>query len=210
MENRKFTNNDIRKAIHRSQHTQRNWDLDTPVSKEDLDTIVEAATQCPSKQGRPFYKTHVITNRELIEKIHAETEGSGLVFTEDGVKAQTNPQTLANVVLVFERNNETKSHSKHPAYEKHEDVTQRDTDVAIGIAAGYVNIVSSMLGYRTGCCQCFDPAKMSETIGIEGDTLLIMGVGNAQEGVNRRIHHKDGTYVFNSKRKEEMPVSYVA
>jgi len=210
MEKRSFTNNDIRKAIHRSQHTQRNWDLNKPVDKEDLQTIVEAATQCPSKQGRPFYKTHVITNRDIIEKIHAKTEGSGLVFTEEGVKAQTNPQTLANVVLVFERNKETKAHSKHPAGGTHEDVTQRDTDVAIGIAAGYVNIVSSMLGYRTGCCQCFDPADMAETLGLEGDVLLVMGVGNGQEGVNRRVHHKDSSYVFSTKRKEEMKISYVA
>jgi hypothetical protein len=51
---------------------------------------------------------------------------------------------------------------------------------------------------------------MAETLGLEGDVLLVMGVGNGQEGVNRRVHHKDSNYVFSTKRKEEMKISYVA
>jgi len=209
MENKPFNNKDIKKAIHRSQHTQRNWDLSKEVPQEDLDLILESVTQCPSKQNRPYYKVHAITNRDMIEKIHSKTEGFGLLFTEDGVKSQTNPQTLANVVLVFERNEEVKN-PYDKVHGKLHDTAQRDTDMAVGIAAGYCNIVSSMMGYRTGCCLCFNPQDMKETIGLEGEPLLIMGVGHAKEGVSRRVHHMDESYKFTTNRKHKIAVKHVA
>lgn len=210
MENKAFTNKDIKKAIHRSQHTQRNWDLSKSIPQDDVDLILESVTQCPSKQNRPFYKVHAITNRELIEKIHAKTEGFGLLFTEDGVKSQTNPQTLANLVLVFEKNTDI-GEQQHPAYGgATHNTLQRDTDMAVGIAAGYCNIVSNMMGYRSGCCLCYNPQDMKETIGLNGEPLLIMGVGYAKEGVSRRVHHVDENYKFTSKRKHKIPVTYVA
>jgi len=209
MEKKVFNNNDIRKAIHRSQHTQRNWDLSKSIPKEDMDTILEAVTQCPSKQGRPYYKIHAITNRETIENIHSKTEGFGLVFEGTTVKSQTNPQTLANMVLVFERNTAIGS-AHHPAYKNTFDTVQRDTDMAVGIAAGYLNIIASMMGYRTGCCLCYHPNDIKEVLGIEGEPLLIMGVGYGREDMSRRVHHADPSYKFTSKRKEEIKVNFVA
>ena len=50
-----FTNSEIIKAIHRSQHTQRNYDLSKKIPQADLDLIIEAATQCPSKQNIAYY-----------------------------------------------------------------------------------------------------------------------------------------------------------
>ena len=46
-----FENKNIIKAIHASQHTQRNYDLDKKIPIEDIKTIITAATQCPSKQN---------------------------------------------------------------------------------------------------------------------------------------------------------------
>lgn len=210
MEHKVFTNKDIKKAIHRSQHTQRNWDLSKEIPQEDVDLILESVTQCPSKQNRPFYKVHAITNRDMIEKIHAKTEGFGAIFTEDGVKSQTNPQTLANLVLVFERNTDL-GEQQHPVYGGATHGTlQRDTDMAVGIAAGYCNIVSNMIGYRSGCCLCFNPQDIQETIGLKGEPLLIMGVGYAKEGVSRRVHHADVNYKFTTKRKHKIEVKHVA
>jgi len=210
MENKKFTNKDIKKAIHRSQHTQRNWDLSKEIPQEDVDLILESVTQCPSKQNRPFYKVHAITNRDMIEKIHAKTEGFGVIFTEEGVKSQTNPQTLANLVLVFERNTAL-GEQQHPAYGGVTHGTiQRDTDMAVGIAAGYCNLVSNMMGYRSGCCLCYNQYEMKDIIGLQGEPLLIMGVGYAKEGVSRRVHHADSEYKFTTKRKHKIEVKRVA
>lgn len=209
MEKKAFNNNDIRKAIHRSQHTQRNWDLSKQIPQEDVDTLIESVTQCPSKQGRPYYKVHAITNRDIIEKIHAKTEGFGLVFEGTTVKSQTNPQTLANMVLVFEQNTDIGA-AHHPAYKNTFDTVQRDTDMAVGIAAGYLNIVANMMGYRTGCCLCYQPNELQDTLGLEGKPLLIMGVGYANEDMSRRIHHLDPEYKFSSKRKEEIQVKFLS
>ena len=88
----------IKKSIHKSQHCNRNWDLSKTIPQEDVDLIVESATQCPVKQNLNFYKTHVITDRDKIEKIHNATAG----FFIDGVR-HTNSQTLANVLLAFTR-----------------------------------------------------------------------------------------------------------
>lgn len=206
---KKVSNLDIKKAIAVSQHTQRNWDLSKEIPEEDVATIIEAATQCPSKQGRAFYKVHVITNRDIIEKIHAKTKGQGIVMKDGKADSQTNSQTLANVLLAFEKNPDGKAIKGHPVYGDTEDFTRRDTDMAVGIAAGYVNVVSSLMGYKTGCCLCFNGFDVAKDAGIENEVLLLMGVGYAQEGVNRRVHHLDPTYEFNTNRKQEIPIAHI-
>ena len=37
-----------------------------------------------------------------------------------------------------------------------------DAQIAVGIAAGYVNVIASMLGYATGCCSCFNDEEIKE------------------------------------------------
>ena len=61
-----FENKNIIKAIHASQHTQRNYDLERKIPIEDIKTLITAATQCPSKQNLAFYDLHVIVNRNVI------------------------------------------------------------------------------------------------------------------------------------------------
>ena len=206
-------NKDIFKAIHRSQHTQRNYDLGKTMPVEDFDLLVEAATQCPSKQNISFYKAHFITNRKLIEEIHSWTDGF-TIYNQKGItdKTTTNSQVLANLLIVFEahrdpyakdRNAETHA-EQNPDYELNYSknwALERDQNMAIGIAAGYVNITAAMLGYGTGCCACFMPDKIQEVMGIDGTPMLMMGVGFKQEGVNRRIHHKTG-FKFPTLKKQ--------
>jgi nitroreductase len=47
--------NMLKKAIHKSQHVQRNWDLNKSIPEEDLELIAEAVTQAPSKQNVTFF-----------------------------------------------------------------------------------------------------------------------------------------------------------
>ena len=199
----------IKKSIHKSQHCNRNWDLSKTIPQEDVDLIVESATQCPVKQNLNFYKTHVITDRDKIEKIHDHTAG----FYIDGVR-NTNSQTLANVLVAFTQDDPTKwmkrewirktdEHGKEREHiwdEKHEEkCNDVDRLMSVGIAVGYVNLVSTMLGYETGCCKCFDGAPIQEIIGNEhGDPILLMGVGYPDTTRNRREHHKDSETLFPS------------
>ena len=59
---------DIKKAVIRSQHCQRNFDLDKTMPQEDVDLLVYSAANCPSKQNIAFYNLHVITDQKIIEK----------------------------------------------------------------------------------------------------------------------------------------------
>lgn len=210
---------DITKAIHRSQHTQRNFDLSKEIPAEHLELIKVAATQCPSKQNVAHYKVHMITNREVIEKVHALTP----IERHDGKGMTTNSQVLANLLVVFEeyrdmsneqdrlRNDETTAlYAQGQEDQRAYDVLERDANVAVGIAAGYLNLVGGLLGYGTGCCQCMDEPAVMEALGLTGRPLLLMGIGFKDETQNRRVHHSQPDFVFPTRKKQEIPVDFIA
>jgi nitroreductase len=70
-----ITHKDIEKAIIRSQHCQRNFDLSQEMPDDDIDLLVHAVTNCPSKQNISYYKVHVITDKETVLAIHNMTDG---------------------------------------------------------------------------------------------------------------------------------------
>ena len=207
------THNEISKAIVRSQHTQRNFDLTKNIPEEDMKIMMNAVTECPSKQNIAYYKVHFIEDRDLIEDIHSHTRGFVTNKHESGY--ETNTQVLANLLVVFERhlpndrlsddsvkrNDQTRYFQEHGEWE---DVVVRDMHTSVGIAAGYLNLTASLLGYRTGCCQCFDSDKVKEVALLEDAPLLLMGVGYHQKGINRRKHHIRDDFLFSAKKK--MPI----
>jgi nitroreductase len=213
---------DIKKAVIKSQHCQRNWDLSKEISQEDLETIVHAATNCPSKQNIAHYKVHFITNRDIIEEIHANTEGFARNYTDETIVYETNSQVLANLLVVFEaydyklnlpdliiRNDETQTWLQTQSLTpQQEAVMTRDRHMAVGIAAGYVNVISSMLGYSTGCCACFNSDKVKEVLNTDNDILLLMGVGYPDSTRNRR-EHQSSDFVFPTKKKQPIAVNHI-
>ena len=80
------THTEIDKAVIRSQHTQRNWDLNQNIPKADIKTLLHAVTNCPSKQNIAFYKVHFIQDREVIEEIHELTYGFSTFKGRSGTK----------------------------------------------------------------------------------------------------------------------------
>ena len=78
-----LTTPDIKKAVLRSQHCQRNFDLESSIPDADIETLIHAATNCPSKQNIAFYKLHVLTDRDTIEQVHDLATGTH-VYGEDG------------------------------------------------------------------------------------------------------------------------------
>jgi nitroreductase len=215
----KFTPSDITKAIHRSQHTQRNFDLSKQMPAEHLELFKTAATQCPSKQNVAHYKIHMITNRDVIERVHALTP----IARHDGKGMTSNSQVLANLLVVFEeyrdmsnevdqgRNDETTAlYAEGKEDARAYDVLERDASVAVGIAAGYLNLVGGLMGYGTGCCQCMDEPAVMEALGLTGRPLLLMGIGFKNEDLNRRVHHSQPDVVFPTRQKQEILVDFIA
>ena len=205
---------DIMKAVIRSQHCQRNFDLSKQMPQEDLELLVQAATNCPSKQNISFYDLHVLTDPELIAKIHVLSTG---VTADNIVTGQhvptTNSQTLANVLFVYVRKELDEITPK--AFEKWSNadeselkVFERDVNTAMGISSGYVNFIASMLGYATGCCQCFQKDEIGKLMGLKRGPDLLMGIGFNDDSKNRRVHATDSELVFPTRTKEKIEVFY--
>ena len=215
------THTDIKKAIIRSQHCQRNYDLTKTIPEADIDLIHHAATQCPSKQNMAFYKLHFITNRDVIKEIHENTMGFKNNTTGEVV---TNSQVLSNLLIAFELEDTISRALDEPKAARSLELNnlkkgieidsvdynkiQRDADMAMGIAAGYVNLTASMLGYSTGCCVCMDGPKVMKIVGSKNPIKLLMGVGFKQEGVNRR-QHPESDFVFPTNPKQEIHVNFI-
>ncbi len=153
---------EIKKTVIRSQHVQRNWDLTKQIPEQDLELLIHAVTNCPSKQNFAFYKVHFITNREKIESIHALTEGLRNMKGE----MSTNSQTLANLLVVFEDLDPSQELiDKWKLRDKGNlETLKRDQQMAVGVAAGYLNVIASMLGYGTGCCACYNDEEVKQKI----------------------------------------------
>ena len=189
--------NEIKKAVIRSQHTQRNWDLTKEIPQDDLDLFVHAVTNCPSKQNFAFYNAHFVTDRTLIEKIHEKSLGLGYQ-NEQGERVEcTNPQTLANLLVVFEEAEMSESYWQKFALRdaSSQRVYERDRDMAVGIAAGYLNVTASMVHYQTGCCACYDEQGIQDILGLKNRPILIMGVGFKDPNRQRREHHTEGVKI---------------
>jgi nitroreductase len=213
---------DIKKAVIKSQHCQRNWDLSKDISQEDMELLIHAVSNCPSKQNIAHYKVHFITNRDIIEEIHANTEGFARNYTDENIAYETNSQVLANLLIVFEaydyklnlpdstiRNDETQAWLQTKSLTvQQESVMTRDRHMAVGIAAGYVNVIASMIGYSTGCCACFDLDKVKQILNTDNEILLLMGVGYADSTRNRREHHSSD-FVFPTKKKQPIIINHI-
>ncbi len=208
-------NTEISKAIVKSQHCQRNFDLTKKIPDEDFELLKKSVTECPSKNNIAFYKVHFIEDRYLIEDIHEQTRGFVTNQHESGY--ETNTQVLANLLVLFERHlpnnrlsdddvvrNEQTRHFEKTGEWEDEELLTKDIHTSLGIAAGYLNLTASLLGYRTGCCQCMNSEKVQEVALLEDIPLLLMGIGYHQEGVNRRQHHIRDDFLFRSKKK--MPI----
>jgi nitroreductase len=202
----KSKNMELFKAVHRSQHVQRNFDLTRDMPEDDIATIITSATQCPSKQNVAFYKLHVVKDRSTIGHIYSCCRT---------IPIPDNPQVLGNLVLVFEEyeNYDKESINTNEEIVKQDEqslkILEQDRFTALGIAIGYVNLVSSQLGYGTGCCSCIlDVPKLKALLELKREPLLVMGIGYAQEGKNRRVHHLRQNKVFATRKKQPIEVDY--
>ena len=208
--------------IKSTQHCQRNWDTSRQIPQDHIDLLEAAARYCPSKQNYAFYNVKFITDRELIEQIHDITNPGGNrgfgVLTDptqpispDNMTFYTNPQTLANLLVVFGYNVPyAKQESLKDRVGHFEYPFKRDADMAVGIALGYLFFVANSLGYKTGGNACFDVDAL-RTLLIEDssyDPAVMIGIGYADDNRDPREHHTDPTFTFPAKPKEEIEIEY--
>jgi len=209
----------LKKAMVRSQHCQRNWDLSKKIPEEDLEILKDSVTQAPSLQNVAFYKIHFIQDRNIIEKVHECTHGAPYKVIDNKKIVDPHPriedanhnmgdatqsQTLANLVVVFEDYYKVEDYFEEKRiYDTPKDF---DQNVALGIASGYLTLTANMLGYSTGCCISIDHTKMKETLKLEKKPLLVMGVGFKQNGLNRRVHQIDADIVYPTNPRQQVPI----
>ncbi len=213
-----LSNENISQAIFQSQHCQRNWDLTKEIPQRDIDLLITAATQCPSKQNIAFYNIHAITNRDIINNIYNATDG----FTVTVIPHTTikNSQSLANLLFVVEpipldmsnikstRNDQVLASLRGVEGQKAERALERDRNMAIGIATGYINLTANILGYNTGYCACFDDAIVKNLLNLTNYPTLLLGVGFKDDNLDRKVDHNDHSFTYPALTKQEIKVSY--
>lgn len=161
-----------------------------------------AGYQHPEKSDWKTLEEHGFKNREEATRAdydpHPQDRNLWAKRTYDRSDWSTNPQILANLMVAFVRDRdpsegyrtlEERQHGRFFSKEKEHAYVSADEQVALGIGAGYLTLTANMLGYATGCCQCGDMEKISEYLGEDEPTLLLMGVGYPGEGKSRLVHH---------------------
>jgi nitroreductase len=202
--------NYFKKSVVKAQHCQRNWDLEKEIPQEDLDLMVHCITQCPSKQNMDFYEVYVIQDREIQEQIYE--------VSDTFEKKRKNPQLLANVLFVFVEKEPTKLRTKQARDlwltedKQFKDWKQyhKDQNQAVGVAAGFLNMVATSLGYSTGCNTCMDLEAVAKIMLLsdEKKPILAMGVGFKDTERNRRMEHMTDQKIT-SFQKVDIPVHYI-
>jgi len=169
----------------------------------------------------------VIENKKVIDSVYETTTNLMLNGKDNtGYETLSNPQVLGNLLLVFVEK-DVKSGAHKEANEVNDGVNIEETNrivnldrhVAVGLAAGYVNMTATLLGYETGCCSCvMDYDKLKEILGTDKHPILLMGVGFKNDSLNRREHPLKNTEVaetqnwlkkFPTIKKESIMIKYV-
>ena len=170
----------LKEAISLSYYPQYNWDLSKDIAEEDLELFKLALRECPSIDNNTYFRVHFIKNRELIEKIYDYSEGIGPKRNtnpdEVNLEEDVNPkqtQILANLLVLFERNSEyfKKHHDEWDTYRGEEFAEYRDRNLAVGTAVGYLTLICSLLGYKTGQWICDQVEYISDAVSYTHLTL---------------------------------------
>jgi hypothetical protein len=164
----------IEKAVHKSQHCQRNWDLTQEVPEKDLKVMETAITQCPSKQNYAYYKPYIITDRKKIEAIYDQTDGFDYNAEGDTVK---NVQVLANVLVAFAEDDQYKTATRED---------YRELNAIEAVEAGE---------------ELPEQVRQRKILGTDKPVHLLMGVGIADESRPRREKHDDPEFVYPTYKK---------
>ena len=107
----------IKHAVDVTNKAQRNYDLTKFIPQEDLDTLIHAAVNSPSKQNETHYSLHVYTDQNIVKQIYNHTKKFTMirdqqdqdesfkveddVYIQNDAKSVTNSQIYANALFVY-------------------------------------------------------------------------------------------------------------
>ena len=203
---------EIKQAVDVAQRAQRNYDLSKSIPKEDLETLIYSAVNSPSKQNETHYQLKIYTDQKKIKEIYDCTKRFSLIkdeedrknsFVEDenGIFWQNentsvhNSQILSNVLFVYVDDNGTPRGGNSSIAQKTDNLNSESVqnynnqkNYSIGISVGQLTLSAALLGYKTGICSAFNPDAVQTAINTDKQVKLLVGVGYANQGVDRRLH----------------------
>jgi len=207
----------IKNAIEVTQRAQRNYNLTKTIPQKDIDTLIHAASNGPSKQNETHFNLRVYTDPAIIKKIHEATKLYAM-FSWDNVDevfndkdgnfntkeeyTVTNSQIYANAVFIWCDDTANLRGGTHIlGARKEASFISKQTlfeqkSFSVGISSGQLTMAAALLGYKTGYCSAFErnvkrttPDKHLQTIiNAETEPRIIVGIGYPNEGVNRQYH----------------------
>ena len=171
----------IKIATKGSYHAQRNWDRSKIIPQEDIDVLLEAIKNSPTKQAETHYKVFWSDDIDLIYKVYRKTrqftvtpKGSLDYTDSDGVTKKEytirNSQIYSNLLFAFsyDWDQEQSRTAVHAIVDEGKgsniafNEKERQRSISIGIAIGELILSANLLGYKTGLCSAFWPNEIEE------------------------------------------------
>lgn len=199
-------NNKIHDAIDSAQHAQRNYDLTKTIPKHDLDTLIYAAANSPSKQNETHYSLRVYTDQNIIKQVYKQTKKFTVhldddfserydtrngEFWQDEDRSVYNSQILANALFVWVDDCDNLRGGEHilaqddnvcaPAFNEQK-------NYSIGISAGELILTAAMLGYKSGLCGGYNRPQVAKIVNADSEVKLLAGVGFNNPHIDRQLH----------------------
>ena len=202
-------NIEIKKAVAATNKAQRNYDLTKSIPQEDLDTLIYAAVNSPSKQNETHYSLHVYTDQNIIKQIYSHTKKFTMirdkqdqdesfkveddVFIQNDAKSVTNSQIYANALFVYVVEQGDTRGSQHRAAKENPDSTAakvyaEQVAYSMGISVGELILSAGLLGYTTGICSALDTRPIRDILGTKQNPKLLVGVGFPNNQLERTQH----------------------
>ena len=199
----------IKKAVDIVQKAQRNYDLSKSIPEEDLETLIYAAVNSPSKQNETHYSLHVYTDQNIIKQIYSHTKKFTMirdkqdqdesfkveddVFIQNDAKSVTNSQVYANALFVYVAEQGQTRGSQHRAAKENPNsnaakVYGEQVAYSMGISIGELILSAGLLGYTTGICSALDTKPIRDILGTKQNPKLLVGVGFPNNQLERTQH----------------------
>lgn len=176
---------DLISLTQRAEHCQRNWDFSKPVISDHINMIVDAATNMPTKQNRPYYRLVCSTNLEFNRFCYDNaTYDKDPSFKNN--KFHRNGQVNAPLLLMWTPDDEEK------CLNPYDDDYVDNFHLATGISSGAAAFAAGYLGYSTGFCICVNWPNVYANLVERGYPTPGYGAG-----LLLGIGHPDDNYKYN-------------
>ena len=174
-------NQTIKSAVDVSQRAQRNYDRSKQIPDHDLETMIYAASNSPTKQNETHYAVKVYTNEKIykiynttkhftlytaedFDEVFQDTQDSLIVKQENNVH---NSQVLANALFVYFLDQANLRGGHHKVSEK-------------------LILSATLMGYKTGICSAFDVGTVQSICNTDLTPKVLVGIGYENQGVDRK------------------------